>query len=141
MKTQIVSKNNIDYKECFVCKELKSLKKYYSNPSGIGGKAARCKECHNKSPYRSSQYYRERWLKRAYGITVDEYNELLKHQGNKCGICWKPSDDMNQRLVIDHNHKTGEIRGLLCSSCNKGIGFLNDNASTLKSAIIYLEKE
>lgn len=75
-------------------------------------------------------------LKLKYGISLDEYNALFLKQGGVCKICGKYQQHEN--LAVDHNHKTGKVRGLLCSSCNKGLGYFKDNPIILKEAIKYL---
>lgn len=83
-----------------------------------------------------------------YGVSKEEYNSLLLAQSSCCAICSKPikstltKDEINfkDKAIIDHNHKTNKIRGLLCDMCNKGIGCLNDDVNILKLAIIYLTK-
>lgn len=66
-------------------------------------------------------------LLRVYGITLDQYNQLLKSQGGGCGICGKSPEDEGKALAVDHDHKTGEVRGILCSYCNhRRIGRHND---------------
>jgi hypothetical protein len=72
--------------------------------------------------------------KRRYGISYAEYKTMLSKQKNKCLIC--NTEDM---LVVDHNHKTSEVRGLLCHSCNCAIGLFRDDPSMLQSAITYLK--
>lgn len=87
-------------------------------------------------------------LLRRYGITELEYQEMLKKQKGCCAICGvdKPipshnsKDGSPQRLAIDHCHETGKVRGLLCFSCNRGIGYLKDSIELLESAIIYLKQ-
>ena len=76
-----------------------------------------------------------------YGMTIDDYNKILESQGGKCAICGKPNSGINgrDRLFVDHDHKTGMVRGLLCSNCNHGLGNFHDNISFLESAIDYLE--
>lgn len=74
------------------------------------------------------------YLWTTYGLTEKEYNDLLDRQGHKCALCRK-----EKRLQVDHCHKTGKVRGLLCSSCNTGIGRLGDDVDGLKAAIAYLE--
>jgi hypothetical protein len=66
---------------------------------------------------------------RRYGLTVEQFNDMLTRQDNKCFICCKPESSKTKSgkirsLCIDHNHKTGKIRGLLCSNCNNGVGHL-----------------
>lgn len=76
-------------------------------------------------------------LKRYYGITFAEYQELFKNQNGKCAVCG--SDNDGTPLCIDHDHATGKIRGLLCKNCNSGIGFLRDDINTIEKAFNYLK--
>lgn len=77
-------------------------------------------------------------LKSKYGITIDEYNNLLKKQNYKCDICKNKYN--NKNLCVDHNHTTGKIRGLLCNKCNFIIGCSNENIEILKNSIKYIKK-
>lgn len=74
-----------------------------------------------------------------YGISVSDYNEMFSNQNGCCAICGKPEKLHHSRLHIDHDHKTGIVRGLLCSKCNQGIGLFNDNIDLLQSAYNYLK--
>lgn len=76
-------------------------------------------------------------LKTLYGITVDEFTKLRVTQNNSCAICKK---QQKRRLSVDHNHKTGQIRGLLCGSCNFGIGIFKEDLNLLNKAITYLKE-
>jgi hypothetical protein len=77
-----------------------------------------------------------------YGITLEEYNRLLESQGGGCAICGrKVNIDSKFSLHVDHDHDTGKIRGILCSSCNLGIGKFDHDCSRLKNAIKYLEMD
>ena len=77
-----------------------------------------------------------------YGLSANDYYKLLEKQNGECAICGTDIGDINgNRLYVDHNHKTGKVRGLLCSNCNFGIGSLKDSIELLKKAIIYLEGE
>lgn len=81
---------------------------------------------------------RNTYLKRKYGITEEQYNELLLEQAGKCAICLKKP--RTRALAVDHDHKTNEIRGLLCSRCNHGLlGNAHDSIEMLKRALDYLE--
>lgn len=82
---------------------------------------------------RTVEHNRERNLWQNYKITSGEYQCLFDKQGGKCAICKRV-----RSLVVDHCHKTGKIRGLLCSSCNSAIGLLDENVGFLNSAIDYL---
>jgi hypothetical protein len=79
-------------------------------------------------------------LKHRYGMTVEEYDELLKQQKGVCAICYGTNAN-GKRLAVDHNHETDETRGLLCANCNSAIGLLGDSVVYLASAIRYLNDE
>ena len=78
-------------------------------------------------------------LMREYGLTLAEYDAILRAQGGKCAICRK-APRQGKRLAVDHNHKTGAIRGLLCMAHNRGIGLFGDDPAILRSAIAYLDR-
>jgi hypothetical protein len=73
-----------------------------------------------------------------YGMTVDDYLMLLAQQGGCCAICRQAP--IQRRLVIDHDHETGQVRGLLCSGCNVGLGNLGDTLAGLQRAVAYLQE-
>ena len=76
-------------------------------------------------------------LKAVWGISLDQFNELKNNQGGKCAICMEiPKSD--KHFHVDHNHITGEIRGLLCSNCNVGFGNFKENEQILRNAINYI---
>ena len=68
------------------------------------------------------------------------YQNILEKQGNKCAICGISSEELNGKLIIDHNHETMSVRGVICSYCNKGLGFFFDSPTYLAMAIEYLVK-
>ena len=74
-------------------------------------------------------------LRHRYGLTIEHYDALSSAQNGLCAICEKAHE-----LVVDHNHETGAIRGLLCSQCNKGLGHFGDSAKTIENAARYLTK-
>jgi len=76
-------------------------------------------------------------LMRSFGITLEEYNVMLKSQENVCKICGN-TEPYNSSLAVDHCHSTGKVRGLLCSNCNRGLGFMQDSKVLLANAISYL---
>lgn len=77
-------------------------------------------------------------LKKLYGMSPEEYSTLMAAQGGKCAIC--RSSCPRGRLSVDHNHETGEIRGLLCRDCNRALGIFRDDPDRLRKAAEYLEK-
>lgn len=158
----------IQEKQCKKCKTIKHLSEFGKDKYSKYGRCNKCKICRNedlreynrKNPhirkkindnykkYRKKYYstkkrkekYKSDTLKRTYGITLEEYNKMLEKQNNHCAICKKKQkSSRNKYFAVDHCHKTGKIRGLLCDRCNQGIGFLEDSIETLKSAILYLE--
>lgn len=74
---------------------------------------------------------------RRYGITDGDYETMLLAQGFRCAICFHPPPD-GRRLAIDHCHETGKVRGLLCTSCNLGLGRFHDDRARLMAALEYL---
>lgn len=93
-----------------------------------------------QSSYRKTDAAKNSKLKSRYGITLEQYNQILINQGNKCPICscQFSSTEYYRRPNIDHCHRTDKIRGILCHKCNTGIGLLNDNPKLLQNAIKYL---
>ncbi len=80
---------------------------------------------------------RAHYLKQAHGISVETFDAMNHKQKGRCAVCLELS---GSALFVDHDHTTGNIRGLLCSTCNSGIGMLKDDTHLLKSAIKYLEE-
>jgi Recombination endonuclease VII len=102
-----------------------------------------CVVCHNlkgrewraKHPDKLRRYK----FKTLFGITPEEYDELLRSQSGVCAICG--GEDVNGRnLSVDHDHASGKIRGLLCYGCNVSLGFFKDNAAVLRKAAAYIDK-
>lgn len=100
------------------------------------------REWRKKSRAANKEYYLDQDLRRNYGITLEWYREQLSKQNNVCAICERPETAIIRGKVIsmpvDHCHKTGKIRGLICTKCNRGLGLFNDNVDVLKSAINYI---
>lgn len=88
----------------------------------------------------TKQQNRKYNLKRRYGITENEYAKMLSNQNGVCAICsYAPSNDKAHKLlVVDHEHSTGELRGLICHWCNSGLGHFKDSVLILQDAIRYL---
>jgi hypothetical protein len=95
---------------------------------------------------KQAEYYQEnkedwhsRLLKKEYGISLLDYNNMLIEQQNVCDIC-KNKCVSGKNLAVDHDHDTGKVRGLLCCKCNRGLGNFNDNLDLLEYAVLYLKK-
>lgn len=85
--------------------------------------------------------YRRRWnLAKRYGITVEDFFDILEAQGGCCGICERHLPKGSRNAVVDHCHKTGQVRGVLCVSCNVALGKFKDSKEGLLKAIDYLER-
>ena len=78
-------------------------------------------------------------LKKTYGITIEDYDAILKAQGGKCAIC-KGGTSKNF-FAVDHNHKNGRVRGLLCARCNTGLARFMDSATNVGRAYRYLRDD
>lgn len=78
---------------------------------------------------------RKCYFKKDYGITIEQYNDMVKDAGGKCQICRRAL-----KLHVDHNHATGKVRGILCFACNAALGGMRDRIWVLERAIEYLEK-
>lgn len=116
------------------CKEQKE--RYNLKHPGLNKKrAARWRE-ENPDKYKAGWF--RSIIKAKYGITLEDYNEILSMQSGKCAICGMTTEEHGMRLHVDHCHKTGLVRGLLCSNCNIGIGNLGDNPLIVKHALSYL---
>ena len=86
------------------------------------------------------EYIKNDMLKRTYGISLKEYNLMFEKQKGNCAICNKHQTKFIRNFSVDHDHKTGIIRGLLCHHCNTSLGSFNDDINILKNAIKYLKK-
>jgi len=145
-------------KQCIVCLQQLTLESFYLDKSKKCGKSSTCKECSKKrtslwqknnperhranvtryqraNPEKMQDYNR----KYEFGIPLGEYDRMLVEQNGVCAICRQPL--MHSRpLDVDHCHITRQIRGLLCWSCNRGLGFFKDNPTYLHNALSYLSK-
>ena len=89
--------------------------------------------------YRTPEKVKKYQLQNRHGITLEQFNQMLVAQDGKCAICHMGFKD-NKDTCVDHNHKTGQIRQLLCFNCNVGIGKFDDSVRLLQNAVDYLEK-
>lgn len=147
-------------KRCSKCGDKKLFSEFSKSKDAKDGLQSWCKKCYkehhqtHKNPKRKAEYdkkYRQtekgkfnyesskRNLKNHHGVTLEQYDKMFEEQGGVCAICSGVNKN-GRRLAIDHNHNTGEIRGLLCANCNIGIGMLKENVNILCSAISYLGK-
>jgi hypothetical protein len=92
-------------------------------------------------PYRVAIEELEHNMRNRYDITLEEYGHMFNDQQGLCKICGHSHIEFARGLVIDHNHVTGYVRGLLCDPCNRAIGYLKENVNTLQSAINYINQD
>lgn len=138
-------------KTCPRCKIKKDLLDFHLNKNTRDGRCSYCKACRCKDAVLYRKRDPERWaaLQRirrkknwdyhilpAYGLTMEEYEVILIKQNGMCAICKNLPG--KKRLHVDHDHKTGKLRGLLCFKCNVGLGNFGDSTELLKAALEYL---
>jgi thiol-disulfide isomerase/thioredoxin len=127
-------------KICSNCKEIKTIDNYNFYKKSAVGLASWCNTCRKEHRTLNIDKSYIAVIKRKYGISEEEYIQILKKFDNKCGICSSTdSGGRSKRMSLDHCHKTGKIRGILCHSCNTGLGLLKDSTEILQKAIDYLE--
>lgn len=141
-------------KKCIACGETKPLEEFHRNPQARDGRHPRCKPC--KNAYAKGRYQnwgpeqRERnranMVRYRYGVELDLIDMLYEQQEGCCVICSRPGGHpirgertfRADTLSIDHDHVTGEFRGLTCRQCNSGLGKFGDSPVTLVKAAAYL---
>jgi len=141
-----------ELKTCIACNTQKEKNEFYKSSKGCkNGLTARCKKCHGiqtkqwmqNNKDRIPAYHRKHSLKGRYGISLDDFEQLKNKQLGKCAICGDIPDETKpsqaNKLHVDHCHERGNIRGLLCHLCNRGIGLFKENVETLHKAIDYLK--
>ncbi len=143
-------------KTCNTCNTVKEINCFYKDKSKKDGHGYQCKPCridyvvkrrqenpeiykkwksNNPDKVRNSNY------KYNFSITLDDYNLMFKEQEGKCKICSsKEAKGNSKHLKVDHCHETGKVRGLLCNSCNLGLGKFKDDIKSLEKAISYLKE-
>jgi len=134
--------------DCKVCDLAAKKQRYLADPAKS---IARVKRWQQENADHVNAYHQSRrakpevkradrsaYLKRKYGITIEQYDELLASQGGGCAICGlEPRLDIS--LHLDHDHESGQLRGILCFRCNNALGDFDDDMSLLRTAVRYLE--
>jgi len=139
---------------CIDCDVEKPITEFWKKGTprkdGTFAYRAYCRDCgtnkrlHNYHNEGGKEKQKKRSFKnnlKKYGITPETYQELFTKQEGKCAICSSTEVSVARRsynLFVDHDHKTGKVRGLLCHHCNTGLGHYKDNTETLRKAIEYL---
>lgn len=145
-------------KYCRGCQTWKPLDEFQNNSARRDGKQDRCKICSNAAAKawregnanyyhrrlaRDPHYFRSAKLRKRYNMTLEQYAALERKQKGLCAICKQPEKRVIKGkllpLVVDHDHVTGKVRGLLCHACNMALGLV-ERVDWLKRATAYLEK-
>ena len=145
---------------CPTCKLSKSPADFHKQRDKKDGLRSQCKSCTNKKnlakyhecPETKRSHHkasRKHSLWKNYGVTLEQYDQMLSNQGGACLICrstktWgfiEQPKRAREFFCVDHDHSTGKVRGLLCQPCNTGLGSFKDNPDYLRAAIKYLEGE
>lgn len=121
------------------CKECTKARQKHRYKHNIDG--ARDKNLAYGKRHRTPAVKRAQDLKAKYGLTLVDFDRLLVEQEGLCAICKRPPRGGRWvRLYVDHDHQTGNVRGLLCNRCNLGVGHFDDDASLLLKAAQYLQR-
>jgi recombination endonuclease VII len=91
----------------------------------------------DKEAYR--RYRRAHHINKKFGLSTEQYDAMLVAQEHHCALCPRP-DLPEKRLAVDHDHKTGKVRALLCDKCNRGIGYFDDDSQLLRTAADFIDK-
>lgn len=134
-------------KRCSKCKDDKELEKFPKSKYNKDGYHHYCKECNSidkKNRYATNEEYRHKQknsvLKKKYNLSIKEVELKIKKQKGKCTICGKRLDFKNSDAHVDHDHKTGKIRDVLCRKCNFALGQVNDDIDYMNQLILYVKK-
>ncbi len=137
-------------KHCTICGISKPITAFSKQKQRNGTYRYRsaCKVClvdqeskrYQKQTTEQIEKRRNKSMIRLYGIDLNQYNQLFENQKGYCLGCNRHQSELNKALAVDHCHKTGKVRGLLCPSCNLCLGNAKESVETLKQLAIYLEK-
>jgi hypothetical protein len=139
--------DDVEVKRCCTCHEWLPLDRYNKRINCWDGLQSICISCrsetHKKLKEVDYTMGRKQHLKRKFNMTEEDYLQKYLDQGGVCAICGGPPNGvtkfyMGNNFSIDHDHKTGEVRGLVCQSCNHGLGCFKDSPVLLQKAIDYL---
>ena len=132
----------IEVKICTKCGLEKPIEQFQKDKQKKSGRRPDCGVCNTRQCVARAKLRREEVnfnnLKYSTGVSRKEYEELLANQKGVCAICSGSNIDPKRKLSVDHDHKTGLVRGLLCTKCNFGVGYFDDNLELLDKAKTYL---
>lgn len=131
-------------KVCKNCNLEKSFEEYYQFYDKYADRkyfSSRCKPCHQEYKKNNPSTPRNRKsekLQLRYGLSYDQWETMREKENYRCMICSISEDELGRKLDVDHCHKSGKVRGLLCNQCNTMLGHAKDNLSILEAAVKYL---
>ena len=139
-KGKFYNENSKTHKRCPICGELKERSEYWKWKSRQDGLAAYCIPCfternakwNKNNPEKSLDTRRAVKRKIDFGISREDYEKMLINHNNSCAIC---KNKIGWEAAVDHCHNSGKVRGLLCRSCNLGLGAFKDNIETIRKEI------
>ena len=128
---------------CIYCRKEKALDRFPPHPKHKNGRQSSCRVCDNKGKinrYRLDGGEKVAWNNRKYryGITKDGFMKLKEKQFGLCIICCEKLPE-DRKIHVDHDHYTGEVRGLLCPRCNLAVGIFENNKDLIGNIVDYLE--
>lgn len=124
---------------CKACREEARKSRKDKNPEKFEEVQRRGRQAWmDRNPGKNFLQARKRHLQKTFGLTLEAYEKLVFQQGGRCAICGRTPKKHN--LDVDHSHKSGKVRGLLCNSCNVGLGLFKDLPETLEKAAAYLRE-
>ena len=130
---------------CTQCNCTKSSEDFYKRKSRPGGRQthSECKDCFKARVTKRYQSDPDRINDlracAVYGITIDQLTDMRKQANGICQACERPGEGQFKRLVIDHDHETGKVRGLICQKCNTVLGLVKDNINTLQNLAQFIK--
>ena len=124
-------------KTCNKCGQEKGLDSFHLSRAAKDGRQGRCRDCAKGCPDKRRST-RASSLRKYFGLTPEEYDDLLHSQDGRCALCGTHHTDLSRRLAVDHCHETLEIRGLLCFNCNAALGRLGDSPGAFARVMTYL---
>lgn len=123
-----------DERQCSKCRKWKTITEYKKNKASKAGRGGWCKSCSKE--YKTPDRVRNWDLQYRYDLSLEDYDRMKKEQDNKCVICLKEPI----KLVVDHCHASGKVRGLLCIGCNSVLGHAGDSTDFFDRANSYLRR-
>lgn len=136
-------------KQCAKCKEYRIEREFQKDRTTKDGYDYNCKSCNSAESKalwasekgKKSQQARSRKyeLRRLYGITLQQYEIMFIEQNGSCAICSIKQEEVGRNFDVDHDHKTGIVRGLLCVNCNTALGLLKEDKNRAEKMFQYLE--